>query len=745
MRDWFTAEELLALPGLPTSLRRLRPHLRELALNAGSPPQRRERAGRYGQAQLEYHVSILPDATRVALAARGSEQVCATRAGTDPRISTHGAVIAIADAGDDCGRKPLRTLSNADPAAVLSANQSAPLVIPVLSPKALAKSELLMLLADYRRAANLRLVDACFQFAAAYKAGLIACSESTRAIHKRIGGSTLVRWMRHQTREGSARLNDRRGQHRRGVGYIERTAEIRDWLSAQITAHAARPVGAPRYFQAALAEFGALAPSLAQIKRFIRDFRSAHRVELDWITSPDAARSKYGAAFGDFSSGVTGYLQIVELDGSPADVMTLSGRRRLIAMVDVFTRKAWVIVAPSESTDATGRLFVKLLTARDGGVPALVRTDNGSGFCSTRLRSFASDLGIEIANVAPYRGDLKPFVESMIREIQRICAMLPGYAGRSVQMRERLRGRLTMAQRRGLSEQEILQVSMTDEELEARLDHWLSKVYANTPHSGLNGVTPNQMLARWIESGGEVRRIADEVALSGLLSDGGVRRVGKKGVEMDSATFCAPELGGWIGKDVWAARHADLGKLVIYSLTEPREFLCVAIASERLGIDRREVAIAAKIVQRSVVKNVRRSARQMLGSHTPLHQAIADAAQLAPGIDAPAVDYQTPALAASRAAMDAIDAQMRPAVAHLDEEAIARGREVSARIIERNNQIVDERAEADADWARYCALRAEGEHQIADDDRAWMRSYETSSEARSRLFMEKSFGRTAAG
>jgi hypothetical protein len=62
---------------------------------------------------------------------------------------------------------------------------------------------------------------------------------------------------------------------------------------------------------------------------------------------------------------------------------------------------------------------------------------------------------------------------------------MPGFAGHNVAQRQQRRGHLSMAERRGKSEAEILQVRLTDEEAETFIDRYLDEIYANTPHKGL--------------------------------------------------------------------------------------------------------------------------------------------------------------------------------------------------------------------------------------------------------------------
>lgn len=620
----------------------------------------------------------------------------------------------------------------------------------ILDERATARAELLYAMADYRRENHLGKIAGAYQFCEAYNLGQIPVSAMAREMIPTVGGPTLLRWLKHRAAGGIKRLSGEYGK-RKGSGHIDQNPDLREWIVAYELRHAAKPVGAPMILKAMRAEFGDRAPSLGQIRRFARAFRRDYKVEIAFATNPDHARSAYGAAFGRASEEATEYLQIVELDGSPTDIRTLSGRRQLIIMTDVFTRMRWAIVAPSESTDSTGRLICRLLT--QVGVPAKIRTDNGAGFTSVRMRAFLEDdLKIHLDPMLPYRGDLKPFVESSVRYAQRMFATLPGYAGRSVAQRDKLRSRLSMAERRGKSEDDILEVSMTDEELEAAIDKWLSQIYANDTHSGLKGRSPNQVLTDWVARGGTVRKVADERALFGLLMEGGERTVGKKGIWVDGALFCAAELGAWIGKQVWIARHYDRGLIVVYSMgginSADRRFICVATNSDRLGEDRRAIAMAAKAKQRAFIKAVRKEASAMTRSHSaPIGALILASTDGIDSVQVPSTAYETPALEAARVAVAELEAQInpQPAIPHYDADTVERGREVSAQIESRVSAAEAERREDEELWNRFKALRdrmnrMDGINSVTDAERAWMKSYSESNEGRTRLRMEEWFG-----
>ncbi len=588
---------------------------------------------------------------------------------------------------------------------------------------AVARAELLEQRRAWSDAVELSKRENHAAFVTALKSGGVKISVTSLRLLPKVSARTLFRWASAYEREGlrglapkyrRCRETSRPGSMLPAViarprAYIAGNPAIAEWLVARDLKYSSR-ASIDQITLGARAEFGERAPSRAQVLRFLQVFRRERRVERAFVQEPDRARGRFGAAFGDRSAGITEFLQKVELDGSPCDILTLSGRRQVIILTDTFTRMRWTVIAPSESTDSTARLFVKVMTTI--GVPKCVRTDFGSGFTSARMRAFMADLGVEFESTeAPYRGDLKPFVESSVRYIQRVFGMFEGFTGHNVAHRQQMRDRVSLKDRRGKTEADLLNVTMTDADLEGALDRWLAEIYANSPHRGLNGRTPNRILKDWLARGGRVNRVADMGALSALLMDGEVRFVGKAGLRIDGALFCAPELGAWIGRQVWAARHYDLGRIVIFTADQgARDFICVAENVDRLGARRRDVALAAKAIQRQRINAVRKESRALLGNYrTPLGEAILSAVRDGAGTpEIPHDDYVTPALdAASRALaqIESLDHPAPPPEVYPDRIELDRDYKAitDARRVETE---FDLDAEVDAAIARYRSLMA---------------------------------------
>jgi Integrase core domain len=361
----------------------------------------------------------------------------------------------------------------------------------------------------------------------------------------------------------------------------------------------------------ALLKFGLDSKHRSAIEGWIRDFRGQNRASLLIATNPDAAKSRLLPAHGSRSAGVEP-LDLVELDGSPADALvvdTPSGRCRILTMIDVASRRAVAIVAEAESTQEAGRLFAKFVT--EVGLMRAIRTDRGAGFISTRMRALCDRMLIDIEIVAAFSGYLKPFVEALVRIIQQFLELEAGYGGHNVGDRVQCRGRLSMSERRGKSEKQILRVAHTKGALEDRINQFLA-LEADRPRDELGGRTSNQVIADWQARGGLLRRVQDPEALWQLLAPGGIATIGKKGIQVEGRLFVATEFARLQGQRIEWRRHPDTGKLVIYSADRIPRFLFVANCVDVMDeAERQAEAMAARGEFRVYSRQIRAAARQL--------------------------------------------------------------------------------------------------------------------------------------
>jgi hypothetical protein len=186
------------------------------------------------------------------------------------------------------------------------------------------------------------------------------------------------------------------------------------------------------------------------------------------------------------------------------------------------------------------------------------------------------------------------------------------------------------------------------------------------PHSSLADKTPNEMVSL---NTGNVKRIADERALDLLLAEApqgnGWRTVQKKGLQVEGAWFIAPELHAWVGHRVQVLFDAfdhDLGRICVFGHLpheQERQFICWAECPERTGMDRRQVAIEAKTLQRARVAQARKALKTAARKQSTAQvvaevlQAAAERLEAIPGPTVAAAVHTTAGLGAAGAAVSA--------------------------------------------------------------------------------------------
>jgi transposase InsO family protein len=518
MNEWLTAREiaLAGLPGLPVS----RSKVLAFARRNGWKFREHPGVGLRGGARNEFHLDNLTFDQQCALAkfeAKTSVLPAVAEGGGEAIVETEptGAMPVPADATAGTSDRA----SQSEIREVLAAFESA-------KPKAKAKGErragAMEFIGTELATSELRARDLTTRIYP-HAAGMVGVSLSVvRDLWQKVQRFDRGLW--------AAVLTPKKPERK---SFIARHPEIADFAKGVFFERSGH-ISNTYLWDVTRAKFGLEERRRKTFERWARNFRKTNAAKILIATNPDAAKSRLMPAHGRMDENVTDFLELVELDGSPSDGLTIStrtGRRRLLMMIDKHTRIPAVVLAPSESTEAAGRLFIKF--QRKFGLPRTLRTDHGSGFISTRMKAFLTGAGVECLEVAhAYSGNRKPFVEAFVRAVQRFLTLTPGYAGASVSQRQALRARVSMSARRGRSDPELLGAKYTDQELEALIDGWLYSYYCNRPHRGLGGRTPFEMLLDWQTRGGRVRRIEDEASLYGVLAERGVRIIGKKGISL---------------------------------------------------------------------------------------------------------------------------------------------------------------------------------------------------------------------
>ena len=397
-----------------------------------------------------------------------------------------------------------------------------------------------------------------------------------------------------------------------GTGHFDRYPDQAKAVLSWIAMH---KHSAPNILRLLIAEFGAEeAPQLKTLSRHIARLEKALPAALMRERDPDGHKNRFQLALGRADEGVRYAHQVWELDTTKADLMTLGGRRMVLGVIDRWSRRVRFLVADSESALSVRRLLIDTMTAW-GVTPETVVTDNGSGYRNASVRSALAMLGIEHVLCLPGSPERKPFVERMFQGfMHHRAALLPGFTGRSVAEATKLRGRA-----KKLTGRAEIVATLSPKDLQAELDLWVDGRYHHTIHSGI-GTTP---MARWSASPIAVRAAPTpdqlRMALSALV---GTRRISKKGLEWQGASYWCAELAGWVGRDVLVRRdEEDLGALLVFD--DDSHFIGTAVNFERAGWSQREFAMAARNHQRQHEAAQRQEIREIQRAY-PIDRAIAE-------------------------------------------------------------------------------------------------------------------------
>jgi transposase InsO family protein len=603
----------------------------------------------------------------------------------------------------------------------------------------------------HREALRLKVKPAAARFCERYAAGDIAVEAAARALYPSLSPSTLMAWRRALKNGGAERLMGQPNP-RAGRSKVEEQPALREFVAAMLTAH---PHASARHVQQAIhARFNGHSrldyPSYSGLRRWIVGWKRDHAQVFCAVANPDAWKSNYMAAFGSASEGVTRLNQRWEFDSTPADVMLADGRHAVIGVIDVMSRRARLLVAKTSRAVAVATLTRHALL--DWGVPETAKTDNGADYVSRHMTRVFMGLGIAQQLCPPFQPWEKPHIERFFRSFAHdLVELLPGFIGHNVAEREAIRSRSSFAERL-MTRGETVEITMTGAEFQHFADRWCDDIYAHRAHDGLGGRSPFEITAAWREP---VRRIQDPHCLDVLLAEApggdGLRRVRKKGIALDQTYFIAPELAIYIGQDVQVRYDPlDLGR--IYVFAESGEFLCVAEAPARTGMDRQEVAAKARELQKARVQEERRAlkaAAKRLGTDDIVQEILAERAQAAGKLaylPAPVQPHATPAL--EEAARGWQSARSRDAVpvaqftaedqARLDDiaEEMARPRPVDVRSISDPRFLY-------AHWLRLDE-RARAGGALDEREREFHLSYAGSAGWRAQKRVFEDFGLTAA-
>lgn len=347
-------------------------------------------------------------------------------------------------------------------------------------------------------------------------------------------------------------------------------------------------------------------PSQGQVRRFLSRWKRENYSLWLALTNPKAFNDRCLTAIGKLADGVDRPNQRIVADFSPADIVLLKEGRtvRIGACKDRFTRETQLRACDGgPSAEDTAEMYIRW-TLTHGYVETL-ETDRGKEFLNALIERGLADMGTNHVVNDPYSGWQKGDVERAIGAVQTRIANLAGYCGPNVAVRQELRERLAMADRRGLDDREVLGVQLTFDEFKLKLQE-IERDINDSVHRDL-GMSPNQFRARFK---GPVQRFDDELTLRMVFGKGGFRVVKKEGVNYEGIWFWHVDLIPFIGRRVFVVETGDMGLLMV--LTENRgEEIAVAVNLDRVGKARRDMAILARTAQRRFVKEGRAALRSV--------------------------------------------------------------------------------------------------------------------------------------
>lgn len=713
-RDLWTANELadLGVPELPTTKRRIH----DLLEREGVPFEV-ERAN--GGETRRYIITGMPRAMRIAIA-RHLAPWLAEAAGL-PRADAAPAAPDLETA---------------------AASQQALMALPgKLALRADSRAWIVRSFEAWSRLAGLPGHRGAPRYCDAYAGGQVQAPDWVRQAVPEMCSKSLLTWQRVLARDGVRGLA---GAYKPKQAAIDLDDDLATTAAGLIHD---QPHLTARNLHLAL---GALwpdrrIPSLRAVERWLAGWKDKNRQLHAHLLSPDQHRSRFRPAFGRAGANITRLNQRWEFDSTPADVHLQEGRFTLLGVVDVWSRRAKLLVWPTSSAAGGGLLLRRALL--DWGVAEEAATDNGADYTSRQYTRVLADLGIHHHLAPKFSPEKKPFIERFFRTFSHgLVPLLEGYAGHNVAEAAAIRSRTSFAQQL-MKAGGTVTLKMTAAELQAFCDRWLADHYETREHSGLD-TTPALKAASY--SGPPIRRIGDERALDVLLAPlAGQRTVTKKGIRLDNGTFVAPELGSRVGEAVEVRRDpADMGRIYVFDAEGC--FLCVAYDPDRVGIDPVAVAAAARANARTELAEHRRRLREAARG-TPkgvkLAEAIMEAGRRQSGqvvaFPRPAAAHSTPALVQHGRAARADEAPAAAPRSVVDEERARRFAETERARAERAT-VNAGRAEAEARKARGLRLQAaiDAGAELAAEDAAWFERYRTTPEFRSALNFAREGGGT---
>lgn len=585
-RHYFNAQELAGLPGMPSTVRGVR-----LKADKESWTKQKKAKGK----GFEYYISSLPEQTRAYLAQQSAEEIAQASKGAAKKASTELArTLAVKDSLNASFTAQNRQKTLAKVAHLKGDEQK----------RAQSKLLVLAMWQAYVKKSNQGKTKATSQFLLLWSEDMLDIPAEERWIRDYINTdlslTTLYAWGK-ALESNSSRIWGNYG-NRKGTSKIDRQPELREFVIATIYEYP--HIYATQLFEAVKVRFENTdieLPSKRSLERWVKAYKDANAQVFTAVTNPDKWKNKYMPAFG--TVGVAALNEKWELDSTPADIMLSDGRYNLIGAIDVYSRRAKLLVSKSSTAASVSKLMRDCLL--EWGVPDKVKTDNGADYVSLQIKTAFQSLGIEQDISAPFSPWEKPHIERFFRTFSHgLLEIMPGFIGHNVAERSVIEDRKQFSERL-FKKGSVIDIDMSSKDLQNFVDQWIDNVYMHNAHKGdgINGKTPFQMVAEW---NAPINIIENERALDILLAEVGERVVGKDGIRLDGFTYIAPELGHMATERVSIRKDPiDVGTIHVF---QNGEFICVAEDARFVGISRQEIAHQGK---QNALKNIAQAKKEI--------------------------------------------------------------------------------------------------------------------------------------
>lgn len=458
---------------------------------------------------------------------------------------------------------------------------------------------------SYIKNSNTSQKNALKAFCDEFNAGTF--SESLNVSMKSVSVPTIMRWKKAVSQHGPIGLLDKRGKSRKGRCVISSNSDLNEFCQAAILEWPSiKSVQLQKLLPVYLPDLPSI-PSENTIRKWIRNWKDQNSALYMSIVDPAGFKNKKMSALGDKRAGIERVNQVWEFDSTPTDVMLTDGRYAIIAVIDVFTNRVKVVLWPSSAAMGVASLIRSALL--EWGVPEIARTDNGADYVSNHISSVWDSLEIYNDVTAPHSPWLKPFIERFFRTFSHgMAELFDGYIGHNVSEREKINARLDFAQRlmkkrENGKDNEAIDIKLSAQQFEDKMNQWLEYDYHHTPAKGLKNKTPFQVYSSYT---GSIKKVKDIRALDILLapvSGNGIRQIQKDGIHVDSGVYIASEMGEFIGERVlcrWNPK--DIGRISVFS-TITAEYMFEAVNPDIVGQGvTHEIAMKAKRVQKDIIR-----------------------------------------------------------------------------------------------------------------------------------------------